>query len=124
MGCGSAADPIYVSYRWKADTSSSSTQAGQDSENFNCVRASRNNSYLHQIASPQLCASVEEHYVASLFYALVLDIMEDIMSFNFLAATSKAIYACHISIAKMKIKNECVLSLRMHLDMDAPVVWT
>lgn len=52
----------------------------------------------------------------------VLDIVDSMLSSNFLAKNFKAIYARYICVDKMMMKNEGVLPLLMGLAIDVPVV--
>lgn len=60
----------------------------------------------------------EQNYIASLANACVLDIVDDIMSSNILAANSKAISARYIRVIKMTIRNKNVLLLVVSVVMD------
>lgn len=66
----------------------------------------------------------EENYAVSFVDARVLGIVDYMMPSNVLAASSKAIYAHYILLAKMMIKNEGVLRLLVSFVMDGLVVKT
>lgn len=56
--------------------------------------------------------------------ACVLDVTDNMLPSNFLAANFKASYAHYIRVAKILIKNESVLPLLVGPGMDVPVVKT
>lgn len=86
---------------------------------------SREKRFTGTIQSFLNCARLfEENYAVSFVETRVLDILNDLMPWNILAANSKATYAHYICVAKMMMKNKGVLSLLVSLPMDAPVVKT
>lgn len=66
----------------------------------------------------------EEYYAMRFVYARVMDIVDDMMSFNCLAANAKAAHVRYVDFAEMVIKDKGVLPLLVSLAMDAPVVKT
>lgn len=64
----------------------------------------------------------EEHYAVPFVNARVLDIMDEMMSSNFLAVSLRESYAHYCHVAKMVIKNEGVLPLLVDLVMVVSVV--
>lgn len=65
--------------------------------------------------------AIEEHYKVNFVEAHIKDIVDDVMSSNFLATNSLVTYARYIRVRKISCKKEDVLLLLVSLSSDTPV---
>lgn len=85
----------------------------------------RETSFIYTVQSVlNYAQAFEKVYAVSLVYYCVLSIADYIVLSNFLAASSKATFACYVHFSKLKIKNEDVPTLLLRPAIDAPLVNT